>query len=173
VLSIILILVILVAGLAMAKAMGSANRAAEEGLSQIPYLKKEHLFNETEKSFYKTMNQILQVSNYCVFVKVPLLDLLVLPRSTGNWVTHWNRVKSKHLDFVVCDKEELTPLVAISLETGSSDKAEDVFLQQVLEHIKMPYIKVEARETYDAGEITRQLGQVLSLQPDFTANEAD
>ncbi len=172
-LSILLILIVLVGALALVKAAGSANRAAEEAGSEMPYLKREHLFNETERLYYKTLSQVVQGGNYSVFVKVPLLDLLELPRSTSNWITHWNRVSSKYMDFVVCDKENFKPLAAIKLDGVSPGNAGDSFLDKVFDHVGLPYLKVQAGDLDDPAEVSRQLGQILNLRTSAAGSESD
>jgi hypothetical protein len=61
----------------------------------------------------------LSTVNYLVFAKVRLADLLYLPKGTQGRQAAFNRIQSKHVDFLLCSKDAVRPLLAIELDDSS------------------------------------------------------
>jgi hypothetical protein len=123
-----------------------------------PYFRKPFLLSKPEKYFYNVLREI--VGNYTVLTKVRLADLVETnkghPRQRGNF----NRVRSKHIDFVVCD-DWLRPVIAIELDGSSHQLPErrerDAIVDQILATASLPIIHVSRRGWYDHDEIAKLL----------------
>ncbi|HUS17746.1 MAG TPA: DUF2726 domain-containing protein, partial [Chloroflexia bacterium] len=66
-----------------------------------PYRKRDALLTAAERSFYGVLLQAVD-GTWQVFVKVRLADLLYIPGDTDGRQSAWNRIQSKHVDFVLC-----------------------------------------------------------------------
>jgi hypothetical protein len=103
---------------------------------------------------------------YFVFAKVRLADLVWMPKGTVGRQGHFNRIQAKHVDFVVCDRSTIRPLVCIELDDSShgqsSRQSRDAFLEAALAAAGLPLIRIVAARSYNAVELRARLEPVLS-----------
>jgi len=83
--------------------------------------------------------------------------LLYLPKGTENRQGHMNRVVSKHVDFVLCDLQNIRPQLVIELDDSSHEREDrrerDAFVDQALEAASLPILHVTAKRTYAPKEL--------------------
>jgi Protein of unknown function (DUF2726) len=121
-----------------------------------PYVARRFLLSKPEKSFYDALQDTFGA--YTILAKVRVADLIeanVHPR----WHTNITRIRSKRLDFVICDAG-LCPLVAVELD-GSSDKCpdrqqSDHLVDRILKEASLQIVHVPRQKRYFHKEI-RQL----------------
>lgn len=82
----------------------------------LPYEKRDFL-NQNERGFLKTLTDILG-DKYFVFPKVRMWDLLKIKKTTHLY-RYIGLIRSKHVDFVICDKENILPVLVIELDGDS------------------------------------------------------
>ena len=94
---------------------------------------------------------------YFIFAKVRLADLLWLPKGTESWQSHFNRMQSKHVDFVICDRASIRPLLCVELDDASHGQASrqtrDAFVEAALLAAGLPFIRVRAAKAYNGTEL--------------------
>jgi hypothetical protein len=150
---------------------GGRERRVPDGA--LPYRRKDYLLSKAERSFYEVLRQALGEGDTLVFAKVRLLDLLWLPKGTAKAQSHRNRVQSKHVDFVLCDRRELRPQLVIELDDKSHEEEErqgrDAFVDRALVAAGLPILHLSARRTYSTREL---LGQVRSAMATGGAGQA-
>lgn len=118
-----------------------------------------------ELAAYTLLNQIFG-DDIRVLPKVSLSELIVKFRPPKEQVPHWSRVQLRRIDFLVCEGPQMEPILAIILVTTSSSErrksqGRDV-IEDVLEDIGLPLLKLRARGEYDRDELTRRVN--LSIQ---------
>ena len=99
---------------------------------------KKYLLTKNEWSEYKKLRLYAEEKGWVICPKVRVLDL-VEPRSGHKqYATLRNKVQSKHVDFVVCDKD-LHIKAIVELDDSSHNKASrkerDGFLNTILESV--------------------------------------
>lgn len=90
-------------------------------IDKVLYLKNDSLLTNSEKKFYFILADILQ-DNFFIFSKVRIADIVHVPEwyKTYYWAVYWwNRIKSKHVDFLICDKLSFEPLLVIEVDDPS------------------------------------------------------
>jgi hypothetical protein len=90
-------------------------------IDKVLYLKNDSLLTNSEKKFYFILADILQ-DRFFIFSKVRIADIVHVPEwyKTYYWAIYWwNRIKSKHVDFLVCDKLSFEPLLVIEVDDPS------------------------------------------------------
>ncbi len=84
----------------------------------LPYRKKDYLLTSAERSFYEVLQRVAG-DGMQLFAKVRLVDLVWLPKGTQNRQAHLNRVLSKHVDFVLCNRQTVSPILVVELDDSS------------------------------------------------------
>lgn len=163
ILAAVIILVIFLAVIAFALKLLHAT--PNDGRTSLPYRATDSLLSNAERSFYLVLLQTID-AEWCVFAKVRLLDLLTIPRGTPEAHAHRNRVQSKHVDFVLCNRESLRPMLVIELDDASHERTRraerDEFVNRVFKAAGTPLLRVRAQRSYNVGELAQQIQSFLA-----------
>ncbi len=110
----------------------------EEKEDIIPYQFK-YLLTKNEWAFYKKLKEVTDKRKLHILAKVRLADLVEVEKwvSGGGFKKYFSKIKSKHVDFVLCNPDNLAVKAIIELEDGThSNTAErakrDAFVDKVL-----------------------------------------
>ena len=131
-------------------------------LNEYPYRKLETLFTPAERSFLGVLNQVVADNAY-VFGKVRVADVLTPEKETSRKIRQisFSKISSKHFDYILCDKNDLSVLCAIELNDKSHNskkrKARDKFLTDACSSANLPLIQVPAQAAYNIDEIREAL----------------
>jgi Protein of unknown function (DUF2726) len=74
-----------------------------------PYEKAGNIFTRSERKFYYVLCSVAD-GGWIVFPKLRLEDLVPVKRSVSGRGTYRNFVKSRHVDFVLCTLDTLSPV---------------------------------------------------------------
>lgn len=122
-----------------------------------PYFRKPFLLSKPEKYFYNVLREVF--GNHTVLAKVRLADLVEANRRHPNWQANFNRIRSKHIDFVICDGW-LCPLIAVELDGSSHKRVDrqqrDNLVDEILKKVSLQIVHVPRQKQYFHKEI-RQL----------------
>jgi hypothetical protein len=144
------------------------NRTGAAPAEQLHYRRRPALFTPAERSFAGVLDQVLD-ARYRVFGKVRVADLIEpLPTKDRRiWQKAFNRISAKHFDFVICNSNDLVPVVVIELDDSSHQKAKrqqrDEMLQQICGQVQLPLIRVPAQKGYKLAEVEEYLKPLREL----------
>jgi hypothetical protein len=131
----------------------------------LPYRKKDYLFTAAERSFYEVLCGVVDGQLH-VFPKIRLADLVWMPKGTANQQAHRNRIQSKHVDFVLCDREKIAPVLVIELDDSSHEAEErrerDSFVDSALFAAGLPIFHIPARKAYVPADLAALIQQKLT-----------
>ncbi|MFZ2154233.1 MAG: DUF2726 domain-containing protein [Candidatus Moraniibacteriota bacterium] len=128
----------------------------------LPFYKKTYLLTNTEKIFYFVLSEILG-NDYLIFSKVRIADLVYLPKGINNsdFYHYQNKVQSKHVDFIICDKENIKPLLVIELDDSShlrQDRIDrDLLVDKIFRNAKLPIAHVRVSDEYNKDKLLELL----------------
>ena len=137
-------------------------QALANKLNENQYRKREVLFTQAEQKFLTILDNVIG-DKYRVFGMVRVADVIepVATAKSPGWQSAFNRIQSKHFDFVICDPDELRILAAIELDDSSharrNRRDRDEFLNQACKSAGLPLIRFSAKANYDAAEIHARL----------------
>jgi len=133
-----------------------------------PYQKADSLFSPAERSFLGVLEKT--VGDKCkVLGKIRLADIISPIRGLvkSGWQRAFNRISSKHVDFVLCTRDELSLVCAIELDDGSHKKSErktrDDFLEKALTAASIPSIRFTAQASYNLQEVRSRIAEATGL----------
>lgn len=138
--------------------------------SNLPYVRK-NLLTKNEWGFYKQLKPIADKLNLHTLAKVRLADLVEVQKGLNNseWQTAFNRINKKHIDFVLCNPDNLYPLLLIELDDSShrqdKQKTRDTFVESLYEKTGYKLLRVSG-----AGNIEEKIYAELNIQPPAGGN---
>lgn len=125
------------------------------------YKKKIYFFSKNELNFYRELDQKATELNLILFSKVRLADIVEPIGKGSNWQSQFNRIRSKHVDFILCDLPSIKPVLVIELDDNSHNKPDrqerDTFVDRVLEQAGIPII-----HTKDSSKIDEKIKATLA-----------
>jgi Protein of unknown function (DUF2726) len=161
----IILLLILVA---VAIALSLLKKKAGKGPVNFPYQSKDVLCSPAERSFLGVLDNIVG-KNYRIFAKVRLADIVDVQKglSTSAWQSAFNRISRKHIDFIVCNANDISIIGAIELDDkthrGKGRQERDQFLDKTLETAGVPILRIKAQSTYSIKEISSSLDFAFNI----------
>jgi len=136
--------------------------------TKFPYKKKDYLLSVAEKEFYNILRIVGEKNNYLLFAKVRLEDLLWIPKHTDNRGGLRNRIKSRHVDFLICDKDDVRPLLVIELDDSSHErtnrKDRDEFVNRALHDAGLPILHQKVQHNYIPGKLVEEIARLIENQ---------
>lgn len=151
------LLVLVVVALVVMTVLKLRGAGSGERVRGFPYARRSGLFTEAEARFWRVLRDA--VPEMAVFGKVRLEDVIVVRSglSKSDRATARNRIKSRHLDFVLVDPKSARVLVVVELDDASHNsaraRAADAFKDRALEAAGVPLVRVRASGSYDAVEV--------------------
>lgn len=125
---------------------------------EYPFAVKRQLFTAAERQFLSLIENAV-AGEFRVISRVRLSDLLSLRKDTSDKIAKsaLQRAGSKQVDFVLCDKTDMTPIMVIDLVYGSGPNGhntqKDFFVNGALETASIPHVRIKAKAGYTVIEI--------------------
>ncbi len=131
---------------------------------RTPYARRHKLVTRNELVFYRVLRQAVG-DQWEVFAMVRIADLLTVPKGTSNHRSWLNKVLSKHIDFILCDKETLEVLAGIELDDRSHSLParirRDQFVNAAFSDAGLPLVRFPVATSYDATVIRRTIDKAI------------
>ena len=129
---------------------------------RLPYTSRGKLLTQSELKFYRTLQEATQ-GRWTLFAMVRIADLIRVAPGTPKHLSWHNRISCKHIDFVVCDNDELTPLVGIELDDPSHERPDrqerDRFVNQAFKDAELPLLRIPTADSYDPETLHAQIAR--------------
>lgn len=130
-----------------------------------PYTKIKYLFSVAELKFFELLKEIIG-DNYYIFPKVRICDIIE-PKNKSDYST-FNRIKSKHVDFLLCTKNPITSKIIIELDDKShnapSRQSRDKFVDEIFANAEIPIVHINVQYSYNKEVITKKLQEAYKTK---------
>jgi hypothetical protein len=115
-----------------------------------PYLKQTSFLSPAELDFYTKLKALAEQKEMVVFAKVRLADLVWIPKSYSNFKFFFNTIKSKQIDFVLCDAKTLEIKCLVELDDVTQDlpqrHSRDTFVNKVVKKAGHQFVRCNSPE---------------------------
>ena len=133
------------------------------------YLKDRIFDHPTEYEFYKLLREDILGERFVAMVQIPVLCLVgVRRRHEPGWLAHFGRIKSKRIDYLICRKENLKPLLALELDGSTHDKEDrqerDIFINSVFASVGLPVLHVFLQSAWNKAAVALSIAKKLGLE---------
>lgn len=89
---------------------------------KMPYTMNKSILTDREKQFMKKLEPAARELGLTVYPKVRVADIVSVNKGTKERQKWFNMISSKHIDYVLCDKEQNISLL-VELDDRTHDKA--------------------------------------------------
>src|SRR5664280_538486 len=160
------IVLVVLALLVLQSTKGSRNKGTPSEKSEdLPYVLKRYLMSKAERSFFGVLEQVTDSPKYYIFPQLSLSKLVTVEKGTGSYQTYHNKVDRKSVDFVLFERNAISPVLAIELDDSSHDREDrqerDAFVDGVLAKVGLPLLHVRAQAAYDPKQLAASIGEAV------------
>ena len=85
-----------------------------------PYELNETILTERERSFYRILKPIADKLELQICPKVRVADIVSIKKGTKEWQKWFNKIRSKHVDFLLCDYD-MNIVLMVELDDSSHE----------------------------------------------------
>lgn len=90
----------------------------------FPYELNETILTERERSFYRILKPIADKLELQICPKVRVADIVSIKKGTKDWQKWFNKIRSKHVDFLLCDYDmNIVLMVELDDSSHNSERA--------------------------------------------------
>lgn len=139
------------------------SKKKSSAIEKLPfqYKQRTYFFTKNELKFYRELVKETTDLNLVLFAKVRLADIIE-PKDKGKeWQSQFNRIKSKHVDFVLCELPSVKPVMVIELDDSSHDRPDrqerDSFVDKAFSQAGIPIL-----HTRNSSELKEKITKVVS-----------
>lgn len=141
---------------------GSGIRREPEAKPRVIYYRrKPYLLSRVEFALYAALQPVARTQRLIVFPKVRLEDVIGVVPHVKNHHALRSALRSRHVDFVLCDAHYLRPMVALEIEDSSIETQEH---NDIFDHAGLPLIRVPVQRMYDPEQLAHEIRRVLRAQ---------
>jgi hypothetical protein len=138
---------------------GPSEKLDTSKLGSFPFERTESVLNEFELGLYRMLNRELHRDFY-VLAKVRLGELVKLKRKSSRAAFYHRLVAGRHVDFLLCDRDNVKPILAIQVVEKKSGDEHDI-TEDVLASAKIPFMFLSAKKTLAPSELTYLISEAI------------
>ena len=104
--------------------------------------------------------------DYHVFPQVHLSAILDEKKVKGqNWKAAFRHINGKSVDYVICDKRSIKPLLAVELDDWSHDAQDrrdrDAEVERILQGAGLPIVRFDKRKGLNKEDIKKRIFEAI------------
>src|SRR5512134_1104237 len=108
---------------------------------RLPYRLREPFLSTPEMALFRVLQEMVG-GRYVICPKVALNDVFYIVRPNEN-VHFFNKIFRKHVDFLLCDPQTLTPAFGVEIVrpvSRSETRAVDQFMEELFTNAGLPLV---------------------------------
>lgn len=128
------------------------------------YKKKDFLMSRAEHELFDILVDLID-GKYYIFPQVHLNAMLDHKIVGQNWNAAFRHIDEKSVDFVLCDKKYIKPLLVIELDDKTHElenrKSRDAEVERILNDTQIPLLRLQNKGFFDKQLVATQLKDYL------------
>jgi very-short-patch-repair endonuclease len=145
----------------LTKAKGADSRRS----AVYRYGRKAFFMNRAEHEFFDILTEAIG-NSYYIFPQVHLSTILDHKIKGQDWRAAFRRINGKSVDFVICDKAYIKPLLAIELDGRSHDseavRQRDADVERIFEGAELRLLRFVNHGSPNRDEVRQRVSEALS-----------
>jgi very-short-patch-repair endonuclease len=114
--------------------------------TEYEYRKKEYLLTQPERDCFNALLRTVG-NEFHVFPQVHLDAILYYKIRGQSWFGAWRHINEKSIDFILCDKEKISVVLAIELDDRSHERPDrrerDHEVERILKNAQVPLLRLQ------------------------------
>ena len=163
---IILIIAVVVGFVFLKKYFPEVLSKNKKNKSFYSYKRKDFLISRPEHEFFDILVEILG-NQYYVFPQIHLSNILDNKIVGQNWKGAFRHIDEKSVDYVICDKAYIKPLLAIELDDRTHEqenrRKRDIEVNRILDNAGIPFMRFENHGSFDKEKIKKLISEKINL----------
>lgn len=131
----------------------------------LPYIKKMYLMTPKERELFSILDKCVP-NDYYIFPQIHIASIVEVKKGEPKWQRFFNKIISKSIDFVIFDKVNISPVLAIELDdyTHSYEKriARDEFVNEAIKTSKIKMLRFENGDLSNPTDIKNKVLEQLN-----------
>lgn len=103
---------------------------------------------------------------YIIFAQVHLPTIVDNKVIGQNWLHAFRHINQKSVDFVLCDKTYISPVLAIELDDSTHELQErqerDSEVERILKGAGVPLLRIQNGDQFDVNDISEKINQAIA-----------
>lgn len=130
-----------------------------------PFERQRTLMTEIEHGFFRVLQRELGNDTY-VFPKVRLGDILTVSKKTERRQFYLNLIRSKNVDFVLCDLQNVMPVLVIQLGDvgGDRDEPNGDLIDEFIKSAGMPLLRLPLSQSVGPSELKMMVRRAIKYR---------
>lgn len=126
--------------------------------AHYPFKSKTQLFTQVECTFLQLLERAVE-QEFRIVCRVKLSDIVTVPAGVQKKQASsaLSKAASRQLDFVLCNKNDMHPVLAIDLVHGQGSEGykvqKDMFVASALDAANIPHARIKVKSGYSVAEI--------------------
>lgn len=146
--------------------------AIADSLVKPQYVRGLSVLTFQERKLLSTIRKATQ-NEYIILMKVRMGDFIYIANQPKDGTFYPNQVMFKHVDFLLCGKFRIEPLLVIELDDSSHNSSQrmenDKVKNEICDAVGLPYLRIALQKRYDPDLLRRQIKEkILEEAPLFT-----
>ncbi len=165
IIGIVIIIIFLILIALMKSKINSLQKEENKKISEpMPYELVNSIFTKSEKTAFNIIKTFCEENNFLLFAKVRLADIAKIEKNNKNFTYWFNKIRSKHVDYLICSIENCKPILAIELDDYTHNqknrKERDIFVNEIYTKINLPILHITQLQE---NIIIEQINEILKL----------
>jgi hypothetical protein len=133
-------------------------------LREYKYKKKNFFMTRAEHECYDAL-MIAVGEKYHIFPQVHLPSIVDNKVVGQNWKGAFRHISQKSVDFVLCDKEYISPKLVIELDDRTHERQDrinrDIEVERILKDVGLPLLRLENHGSFNQDELRGKISNLL------------
>lgn len=138
--------------------------ALSKSKSTFSYQTNKFLITKVEHEFFDILQKHFG-NQYYIFPQVHLSTIFNHKIMGQNWQSARNHIDRKSIDFLICNKNFINPLLGIELDDKTHQKQDrqtrDLQVENIFNNAGLPLIRFQNHGRFDEEEIVKKLNNFL------------
>jgi very-short-patch-repair endonuclease len=160
----LVVLLVVIAAIGTVQIVFEKSKRRNKSVVTYRYGRKDFFMNRAEHEFFDALNSVLD-GRYFVFPQVHLSTILEHRIKGQDWRAAFRRINGKSVDFVICDKTYIKPLLAIELDGRSHGvdavRQRDADIEHIFVKAELPLLRFANHGSPNREEVKRRVLEAL------------
>jgi len=146
---------------------------SEEVIERFPYSQRDDFLSDAELSFYHVLRESID-DQLIICPKVTLKEFFFVTEKGRGSQSYFNKINSKHVDFLLCMPNTMKPICGIELDDSSHERSDriirDRFVDEVFRNAGLQLVRIKNKRSYSINEIKESVLPVLETHLNSSKN---